>query len=173
MLFQLTANIFKYLKGDDEDAEEVVTIMKDAMSGLNLIYQVPFFGAAIETMVNKYRGTNRPIDVAVNPLSPLIRKGMKIAKDDKPVEAVVRTATEMIVGAQADPFIGLYEGFSNGFGDKELYDVGGVSTSYRPSEKKKPKPMTKTQMKEDFPELYQITKELKDLEDIDLGLEDF
>jgi len=33
--------------------------------------------------------------------------------------------------------------------------------------------MTKTQMKEDFPELYQITKEFEDLDDIDLGLEDF
>ena len=172
VLFQLTANIFKYLKGDDEDAEEVMTTMKDAMSGLNLIYQVPFFGAGVEVLVNKYRGTSRPVDVAVNPLSPLINKGMKLAKDDKPVEAVVRTAAEIIMGTQFDPFIGLYEGFSSGFGDKELYDVGGVSKSYRPSEKKKSKPMSKTQMKKDFPELYQITKELEDLGDIDLGLED-
>ena len=173
VLFQLTANIFKYLKGDDEDAEEVMTTIKDAMSGLNLIYQVPFFGAAVELLVNKYRGTNRPIDVAVNPLSSLIRKGMKIAKDDKPVEAVVRTAAEIIMGTQFDPFIGLYEGVSSGFGDKESYDVIGVSKSYRPSEKKKSKPMTKTQMKEDLPELYQITKEFEDLDDFDLGLEDF
>jgi len=173
VLFQLTANIFKYLKGDDEDAEEVMTTIKDAMSGLNLIYQAPFFGAAVEILMNKYRGTNRPVDVAVNPLSPLINKGMKLAKDDKPVEAVVRTAAEIIMGTQFDPFIGLYEGFSSGFGDKESYDVIGVSKSYRPSEKKKSKPMTKTQMKEDFPELYQITKEFEDLDDIDLGLEDF
>jgi hypothetical protein len=170
VLFQLTANIFKYLKGNDEDVEEVMTTIKDAMSGLNLIYQVPIFGAAIEILMNKYRGTNRPVDVAVNPLSPLINKGMKIAKNDKPVEAVVRTATEIIVGAQFDSFIGLYEGFSDGFGDKELYDVVGVSKSYRPSEKKKAKPITKTQLKELSPELYQIMKELEDLED--LGLED-
>ena len=173
VLFQLTANIFKYLKGDDEDAEEVMTTVKEAMSGLNLIYQVPFFGAAVEILMNKYKGTNRPVDVAVNPLSPLINKGMKIAKDDRPVEAVVRTAAEIIMGTQFDPFIGLYEGVSNGFGDKELYDVIGVSKSYRPSEKKKSKPMTKTQMKEVNPELYQIINELNDLDDIDLGLEDF
>ena len=98
---------------------------------------------------------------------------MKLAKDDKPVEAVVRTAAEIIMGTQFDPFIGLYEGFSNGFGDKESYDVIGVSKSYRPSEKEKPKPMTKTQMKEVSPELYQIINELNDLGDIDLGLEDF
>ena len=143
VLFQLTANIFKYLKGDDEDVEEVMTTLKEAMSGLNLIYQVPFFGAAVEILMNKYKGTNRPVDVAVNPLSPLINKGMKLAKDDKPVEAVVRTAAEIIMGTQFDPFIGLYEGVSSGFGDKELYDIGGVSKSYRPSEKKKSKPMTK------------------------------
>lgn len=173
VLFQLTANIFKYLKGDDEDVEEVMTTLKEAMSGLNLIYQVPFFGAAVEILMNKYKGTNRPVDVAVNPLSPLINKGMKLAKDDKPVEAVVRTAAEIIMGTQFDPFIGLYEGVSSGFGDKELYDIGGVSKSYRPSEKKKSKPMTKTQMKEDLPELYQIINEFEDLDDIDLGLEDF
>ena len=173
VLFQLTANIFKYLKGDDEDVEEVMTTMKEAMSGLNLIYQVPFFGAAVEILMNKYKGTNRPVDVAVNPLSPIINKGMKIAKDKRPVEAVVRTMIELGIGAQLDPFIGLYEGFSNGFGDKELYDVLGVSKSYRPSEKKKPKPMPKAQMKEDFPELYQIINEFEDLDDIDLGLEDF
>ena len=172
VLFQLTANIFKYLKGDDEDAEEVMTTIKDAMLGLNLIYQVPFFGAAVEILMNKYRGTNRPVDVAVNPLSPLINKSMKIAKDDKPVEAVVRTAAEIIMATQFDPFIGLYEGFSSGFGDKELYDIGGVSKSYRPSEKKKSKPMTKTQLKEVSPELLQIINELEDLGDIDLGLED-
>ena len=150
VLFQIVANMFKFIGGDDEDVEEVNRTLTDAMTGLNLIYQVPFFGAAIEGLVNKYRGTNRPIDVAVNPLSPLIRKGQKITKEGKPVEGVIRTITELAIGAQLDPFIGLYEGLQNGFGEKELYKIGGVSPSYRPSEKNKTvaRPMTKKQAEE-------------------------
>jgi len=61
----------------------------------------------------------------------------------------------------------------NCFGEKELYKIGGVSPSYRPSEKNKTvaRPMTKKQMKEFSPELYQIINELEDLEDIDLDIE--
>ena len=154
VLFQLTANGFKYAKGNEEDKEEVVRIMKDAMMGLNLIYQVPFFGAAIEGLVNKARGTRRPVDVAVNPLSSVISKANKIAKDNKPVEAVVRTAVELTVGAQADPFIGLYNGFAEGWDDEVMYDVLGVSSSYRPSDNKVSTRQSMQDLKKHNPKVY-------------------
>ncbi len=155
VLFQLTANGFKYAKGSDEDREEVIRIMKDAMIGLNLIYQVPFFGAAIEIMVNKARKVNKPVDTVVNPLTPVIRKATKIAKDDRPVEAIIRSAVELGVGAQADPFIGLYNGFSEGFDDEVMYDVLGVSSSYRPSDNTPTKSESLKQLKEFNPKAYE------------------
>ena len=158
VLFQLTANAFKYGKGDEEDKEEVVRIMKDAMSGLNLIYQVPFFGAAVESMVNKARGTRRPVDVAVNPLTSVISKAKKIAKDDRPVEAIVRTATELTIGAQADPFIGLYNGFSEGFDEEVMYDVLGVSSSYRPSDDTESNKKATEELKSTNPKTYDRIK---------------
>ena len=158
VLFQLTANAFKYGKGNEEDEEEVIRIMKDAMVGLNLIYQVPFFGAAVESMVNKARGTRRPVDVAVNPLTSVISKAKKIAKDDKPVEAIVRTATELTIGAQADPFIGLYNGFSEGFDDEVMYDVLGVSSSYRPSDDTESNKKATEELKSTNPKTYDRIK---------------
>ena len=107
------------------------------MMGLNLIYQVPYFGAAIESAVNKSRGINRPADVAVNPFNSIMRKVKKLSKDDKPIEAATRVAVELTIGAQVDPFIGLYEGFTEGFDEDVMYDVLGVSSSYRPAKSNK------------------------------------
>ena len=134
VMFALAANLAKFIKGDDEDRDEALLRMKDAMIGLNLIYQVPYFGAAVESAVNKSRGINRPADVAVNPFNSVMRKVKKLSKDDKPIEAASRVAVELTIGAQVDPFIGLYEGFTEGFDEDVMYDILGVSSSYRPSD---------------------------------------
>lgn len=134
VMFALAANLAKFIKGDDEDRDEALLRMKDAMMGLNLIYQVPYFGAAIESAVNKSRGINRPADVAVNPFNSVMRKVKKLSKDDNPIEAASRVAVELTIGAQVDPFIGLYEGFTEGFDEDVMYDILGVSSSYRPSD---------------------------------------
>ena len=160
VLFVAAANMFKFIEGEDEDKEDALEKMKEAMKGLNLIYQIPFFGAAAEHANDKYKGAlkklekkgikdpslnqiiknlsgNKPIDVVVNPLGSVMRKSEKLLKEGD-VAGATRVVFELAIGAQLDPFIGLYEGFEDGFNDDVMYDVLGVSKSYRPSEEKKP-----------------------------------
>ena len=156
VMFALAANLAKFIKGDDEDRDEALLRMKDAMMGLNLIYQVPYFGAAIESAVNKSRGINRPADVAVNPFNSIMRKVKKLSKDDKPIEAATRVAVELTIGAQVDPFIGLYEGFTEGFDEGVMYDILGVSSSYRPAKQAEGKKgISKSALKKANPRAYQ------------------
>ena len=156
VMFALAANLAKFIKGDDEDRDEALLRMKDAMMGLNLIYQVPYFGAAIESAVNKSRGINRPADVAVNPFNSIMRKVKKLSKDDKPIEAATRVAVELTIGAQVDPFIGLFNGFTEGFDEDVMYDVLGVSSSYRPAKQTESKKgISKSALKKANPRAYQ------------------
>ena len=156
VMFALAANLAKFIKGDDEDRDEALLRMKDAMMGLNLIYQVPYFGAAIESAVNKSRGINRPADVAVNPFNSIMRKVKKLSKDDKPIEAATRVAVELTIGAQVDPFIGLFNGFTEGFDEDVMYDVLGVSSSYRPAKQTESKKgISKSALKKANPRVYQ------------------
>lgn len=136
VLFVTAANMFKFMEGEDEDKEEVLDKMKEAMMGLNLIYQIPYFGSSAEKAINKYKGAgNKPVDDVVNPLSSVIRKAEKLVKEGD-VSSGTRVILELAIGAQLDPFIGLYEGFNEGFDDDVMYDILGVSKSYRPTEKK-------------------------------------
>lgn len=137
VLFVTAANMFKFIEGEDEDKEDALEKMKEAMMGLNLIYQIPYFGSAAERAINKYKGAgNKPVDDVVNPLSSVIRKAEKLVKEGD-VSSGTRVILELAIGAQLDPFIGLYEGFEDGFDDDVMYDVLGVSKSYQPTEKKK------------------------------------
>ena len=137
VLFVTAANMFKFMEGEDEDKEEVLEKMKEAMMGLNLIYQIPYFGAGAEKAINRYKGAgNKPVDVVVDPISSVVRKAEKLVKEGD-VSKGTRVLLELAIGAQLDPFIGLYEGFNEGFDDDVMYDILGVSKSYRPSEKKK------------------------------------
>jgi len=145
VMFALAANIAKFIKGEDEDREVALGKMKDAMMGLNLIYQIPYFGASAEEAVNKMRGkSNRPIDTVVNPFSSVVRKFTKLAKlskedkengESKAISSAVRTLTEIGLGVQFDPFIGLANAFQGDFSEENMYDVLGVSSSYRPKGK--------------------------------------
>ena len=136
VLFVTAANMFKFIEGEDEDKEDALEKMKEAMMGLNLIYQIPYFGSAAERAINKYKGAgNKPVDDVVNPLSSVIRKAEKLVKEGD-VSSGTRVILELAIGAQLDPFIGLYEGFEDGFDDDVMYDILGVSKSYRPTEKK-------------------------------------
>ena len=137
VMFALAANLAKFIKGDDEDRDEALLRMKDAMSGLNLIYQAPYFGASIEEAVNRSRGIYRPADAVVNPFKSLPRKFKKLSKDDNKIESAVRVLVELTIGAQLDPFVGLFNGFTEGFDEDVMYDVLGVSSSYRPAKSNK------------------------------------
>lgn len=165
VMFALAANIAKFIKGEDEDREEALDKMKDAMMGLNLIYQIPYFGASAEEAVNKMRGkSSRPIDSVVNPFSSVARKFTKLAKlskedkengESKVIGSAVRTITEIGLGVQFDPFIGLANAFQGDFSEENMYDVLGVSSSYRP------KGTSETQIKKDKLGQYNSETDMK------------
>ena len=74
------------------------------------------------------------------------------------VGAAVRTLTEITIGAQLDPFIGLYNYFGGEEEDVDpaMYDVMGISPSYRPkNEGSKDKSMSKQDMKKFMPGVYE------------------
>ena len=171
VLFVGASNIAKFVKGDDEDKEAALKKMGEAMMGLNLIYQLPFVGSAVEGFdvagraIAGIKGEEykqeglRFSDDVVNPIASVIAKYRKLTKKDVgEVEAALRVITEITIGAQLDPFIGLYNLF--GGEDEEMddatYDVMGISPSYRPKNEGGGTytPMSKTKMKQMFPEMY-------------------
>ena len=164
VFFTAMANAFKYISGDDDDQEEVMQRLKDAMIGLNLIYQIPYLGSTVEEAVYKSRGIYRPGDSVVNPLTSIFRKWTRLQKkaeqsgkdsDYKAAENALRIAFEMYSGTQLDFFEGIYDSFDGDFSEEDMYRVLGVSSSYRPKNsgssntESKPKKKTKEKSKSD------------------------
>ena len=131
MLFVATANMFKLID-DDEDREEAMKKIKDAGMGLNLLYQIPLFGGASEMIIRKIQGDRGKADDVVNPFKAIWWKINRAMKEDTKWK-VFLPVFELIIGAQMDPFIALYNYFA-GEGDdmKNIYDMLGVSPSYQP-----------------------------------------
>jgi len=171
VLFVGVSNIAKFVKGDDEDKEAALKKMAEAMMGLNLIYQIPFLGSTVEgfdvagrtisaVKGEEYKQKGRIFnDDIVNPVASVIQKYRKLTKNDEnKVGAVVRALTEITIGAQLDPFIGLYNYFGGEEEDLDpaMYDIMGISPSYRPENKGSvSKGMSKSDMKKFAPGLYE------------------
>lgn len=158
-LFVGAANLAKFIKGDDDDREEALRQMRRALLGLNLIENIPLIGAAVETAVAYIEGdkTKRYTDNVVNPYMQVFTK-MKKGIEEEDTWRSVQPIIEIVIGAQLDPFIGLYNGVQDGFDENAVYDMLGISKSYRPTqeEAKTPaeKPMSKQDMKRYFPDMY-------------------
>ena len=162
VLFAAAANIAKFVEGDDEDKEMALGQMKDALFGLNLIYQIPLIGGGVEVAIKRATGDRTPTSDVVNPYVTVFNKIWKGAKEEDVMKAT-QPIVEMILGTQLDPFIGLYNTFGEGFEEENVYDMLGISKSYRPGygrtgggggSSKEKKGMTKTDMKKYMPELY-------------------
>ncbi|GAF81280.1 unnamed protein product, partial [marine sediment metagenome] len=157
--------------------------LKDAMMGLNLLYQIPMIGAAAEQGINYYRGDkNKPVDDIVNPLTSVFMKMTREIREQEEkgggfvnkAGAGVKVVLELALGAQTDPFVGLYNAIKGGtFGNvteeefyESVYDFLGVTPSYRPgygkrgSDVKGVIPMggirTKQDLKRYDPDLYEM-----------------
>ena len=170
VLFVGASNIAKFIKGDDEDREAAIKKMTEAMMGLNLIYQIPFLGSTVEGLDvagrvisaakgEEYKQKGRIFnDDIVNPVASVLQKYRKLTKEDEnKVLAVTRALAEITIGAQLDPFIGLYNYFAGEEEDLDpaMYDVLGISPSYRPKkEGGKTKSMSKSDMKKLMPDVY-------------------
>lgn len=144
-LFVLTANLAKLIQGDDEDREEVMWKMSEALIGLNLLYQVPLVGGFAESAVNgikkdvfelPFAQRMRSNNDVVNPFNSIYFKVTRFYKEGDWGKAVIPIG-ELVIGAQVDPVIGLYNYFKDlDFDEGEMYDILGISKSYRPREKK-------------------------------------
>jgi hypothetical protein len=158
VLFVLTANIFKYIDGDEEDKKKVEQQLLDAMLGLNLIYQIPIIGYATESLVRKIRGEKM---FSTETLNPIMSVASKIDKEYKASEGDVAKSIvpiiEIALGAQLDPAIGIANLFSSDseIQDDAMFDILGIAPSYRPS---KPEPPSQKEvmdfMKKYNPNLY-------------------
>jgi hypothetical protein len=90
-----------------------------------------------------------------NPYTSVLRKIKKYYEDDNTIIQNFRPAAEFALGMQLDPFIGLYEGATDEFNDDVLYDILGVSPSYRPQNASSLEKMNKTELKKYNPEEYE------------------
>jgi len=161
VMFALAANLALLLKGNDEEKEKAIDRMKDAMYGLNLLYQIPLIGGASEEVINKMKGRKGFGDDVVNPYKSIIRKVSKATKTSEGLQPLV----EIILGAQIDPFVGVYNAFAED-GDKReeaIYDILGVSSSYQPALGMSFSAEDLKFIKETNPELYQTIQRQKRL----------
>ena len=138
--------------GDDEDKEQVTERLRDALYGLNLLYQVPLLGDGIESMVRSARGQKPRTGGGVNPFLSISREIFKNPLSRENAFEVVKPFIELGLGTRLDPFVGLYIIIEKGeFEEDDVLDLIGISSSYRPNPDKR---LTKTQLKEYLPELY-------------------
>ena len=164
VLFTMASYSGALLKGDDEDKDRAWRAVRDAAMGLNLLYQIPLAGAAMEYFINEFKGERRPVGEGVNPFLSVGRKIQRSIKDTQDGE-IIKAFTplfELFIGAQFDAPIGLFNIMGGSTDDADYYDALGITPSYRPgygdnkksSKKKRRSSMSRTQMKEDLPDLY-------------------
>jgi hypothetical protein len=160
VLFVAASNIAKFIDGDDEDRKMALKQMRDAALGLNLLYQVPLIGGGIELAIKRATGDRGPVSDVVNPYITVFNKLWRGVQEDD-ISKSVQPVIEIILGTQIDPFIGLFNTLGEGFNAENIYDMVGISRSYRPgygskskSESPDKKGMTKTEIKKSMPTLY-------------------
>lgn len=154
-MFVAASYAFALMKGDDEDKEKVEKKMFEALVGLNLIYQIPLIGGAVEEVYNAIKGEKTMGGDVTNPYTSVFRKIKKYYDDDNTIIENFRPAAELALGMQLDPFIGLYEGATEEFDDEVMYDILGISPSYRPQNNSSLEKMNKTELKRYNPEEYE------------------
>ena len=179
VLFTGVSNIMMFIKGDDEDREAALDKMRDAMLGLNLLYQIPYAGAMFESLDpgerlealvagKEYKKKRKMVDDVVNPFTSISFKVNRLMKEEG-WTGVIRPTAELVMGVQLDPFIGMFNKAMKPEDllefDDNMYDILGISKSYRPEGGKKGKYegimptggiKTKSDLKRYSPELYEL-----------------
>ncbi len=145
MMFVAASNIAKFAMGDEEDLEEVIDDMAKAMFGLNLLYQIPLLGQALEEFdlggriiagIKDEEYKKKWVNVGVvNPYTIMSRKIIKSVNNEGNLLAAARPIAEAAMGTQLDPFIALYNlGIADDteeFNEEMLKSIG-ISSSYMP-----------------------------------------
>jgi ribosomal protein S18 acetylase RimI-like enzyme len=159
-LFVLISNLFALTKGDEEDKKRVLGEAGRALLGAENLKTIPWFGTGYELVENKMLGIDRPVSQLNDPLlstATKITKGISagsVWQSTKPI-------AEIVLGVSTDPIIGLNRMFSEGIDEDAMYDIIGISKSYRPGYGQKEKKeediegVSKEDLKRFYPELYE------------------
>ena len=151
-LFVGASNLAKLLMGDDEDQEAYWDEVKKTLMLSNLFHQIPLTGMALEEWdvfdriimgLDSEREYKEGLNFGGRIINPFLSIGYKVKKDRKKYgywKGTIKPLTEIVLGTQIDPFIGLFNlGVGSGTEDFEesMYDALGISKSYRPGAGKK------------------------------------
>lgn len=164
-MFTMASYSGAILRGNDEERDEAWRQVKLAATGLSLVYQIPLIGAAIEEALNNadtpLSNKGRPVSEGVNPFTNVFRRVSKgiveAQKGEASVAKVIVPVLELAAGVQTTAPVALFKTFGGDFSDENIYDLMGITKSYRPGYMmKKPvnKGMNKSDVKKLFPELY-------------------
>ena len=162
-LFTLASYMFRYAQGDEDDWEEANKKLMESLLGLNLLYQIPLMGGAIEEMVAAIDGRRLQTNEGFNPYIETMKR-INAAMKEEEMGPLIKTVAEIATGTSMDPFIGTYKLFADSASDtwEDIYDIIGLSKSYRPGYGKKKKKaeasqgasMSDEDMKKYYPNLY-------------------
>ena len=134
-LFVAASNIAKIIKGDEDDREEVMNEMIKALTGLNLLFNIPLIGEAAEFGYNKVTG-QRTYSGGLNPYKDFLNKFIKALNSEEVALEASKVIISIMLKANVDPIVALYNGFvtDEGFDAKTVMELSGISPSYRPAE---------------------------------------
>ena len=134
-LFVFASNIAKLIEGDDDDREEVMHEMIKALTGLNLLFNIPLIGEAAELGYNTVTG-QRTYAGGLNPYKDFVNKFIKALNSEEVALEASKVITSIMLKANVDPIVALYNGFvtDEGFDAKTVMELSGISPSYRPAE---------------------------------------
>jgi hypothetical protein len=134
-LFVGASNIAKIIKGDEDDREEVMNEMVKALTGLNLLFNIPLIGEAAELGYNTVTG-QRTYSGGLNPYKDFVNKFIKALNSEEVTLEASKVITSIMIKANVDPIVAVYNGFvtDEGFDAKTVMELIGISPSYRPAE---------------------------------------
>ena len=126
--FTFVSEIFKYLDGDDEEAEEVMYEVKKSMVGFNQLIGIPFFGTAIETALVFMEDKRYTPSDGINPYVSLTTDLIKAYKYDT---SLSKEVLEYTSGINTDFFIGVSNYLTGQVEPSSKYDIIGVPRGAR------------------------------------------
>jgi hypothetical protein len=136
VLFSLVSNASIFLLSDDDDEKR--RALQDALiSPLNGLFMIPIVGGSLEAMAKAELYGHQMKGSSIDVFERTYRDAKKGLREGDVVE-VVKPVTELVLGANLDPFIALGELVGNKMFDLDVdvddatYEALGIPKSQRP-----------------------------------------
>ena len=130
VLFSLVSNSAIFLLSDDDD-EKRKAIQDALLAPLNGLFMIPIVGGSLEAMTKSglygYQMKGSSIDVFERTYRDA-KKGLS----EGDVMRAIKPVTELVLGTNLDPFIGLYDLLRGEDVDEATYEALGIPSSQRP-----------------------------------------